>query len=125
MKKFTLIDRLRIPTYDKLTHVQTADLYFNAKKCKRCGICVRVCPGGCIVTDKVTKNDLLQDMKKAVKCGVPHVDVLKTGVTLCMACFCCGAACPQGAITIKRNFNPKYFYKRLTQTSDMTYPKKY
>ena len=125
MRKFSLMDRWRIPTYDKLEHMQTGDLYFNPKKCKQCGICIRVCPGGCIVTEKVTKKDLMKDMKKAVKSGVPHVDVLKTGATICIACFDCGAACPHGAISIKRNFDPKYFYKRLTQTSDMALPKKY
>ncbi|HPC08298.1 MAG TPA: hypothetical protein PLF77_05260, partial [Smithella sp.] len=80
---------------------------------------------GCIVTDKISKKDLMQDMKKAVKSGVPRVDVLKTGATLCIACFDCGAACPHGAISIKRNFDPKYFYKRLTQLSDMRLPRKY
>jgi ferredoxin len=125
MKKFSLIDRFRIPTYDNPNHVKTGDLFFNPTKCKQCGICIKVCPGGCLVTDKITKKDIMKDMKKAVKSGVPHVDVLKTGVTLCIACFDCGVACPHGAISIKRNFDPKYYYKRLTQTSDMAYPKKY
>jgi ferredoxin len=125
MRIFSLIDRLRIPTYDNPKHIQMGDLFFNPTKCKQCGICIKVCPGGCIVTDTATKKDVMQDMKKGVKAGVPHVDVLKTGVTLCIACFDCGAACPHGAISIKRHMDPKYFYKRLTQTSDMAYPKKY
>lgn len=125
MKKFSLIDRLRIPTYDKLTHMQTADLHFDPKKCQQCGICIKICPGGCLVTDKVSKKEVWQDMKKGVKAGVPRVDTVKTGATLCIACFDCGTACPHGAISIKKNFNPKYFFKRLTQTSDMVYPKKY
>ncbi len=125
MKKFRLIDRLRIPTYDNLNHMYDADLFFNPRKCKQCGICIKVCPGGCIVTDKVTKKEVMQDMKKGVKAGVPYVDKLKSGATLCIACFACGAACPHGAISIKRHMDPKYFYKRLTQTSDMTLPKKY
>jgi len=29
MKKFTLIDRLRIPTYDNVKHVKTADLFLT------------------------------------------------------------------------------------------------
>jgi len=68
---------------------------------------------------------MLKDMKKGVKSGVPYVDKMKSGVTLCMACYDCGAACPHNAISIKKNINPKYFYKRLTQASEMTYPKKY
>ena len=125
MKNFSLIDRFRIPTFDNPKHVKTADLFFNPTKCKQCGICVKVCPGGCLVTESIEKKDILKDMKKAVKSGVPRVMSLKTGATLCIACFDCGVACPHGAITIKRNFDPKYFYKRLTQTSDMVYPKKY
>lgn len=125
MKKFSLTDRFRIPTYDKPTHMQTGDLYFNAAKCKQCAICIRVCPGGCIITDTVTKNDVMDDLKKGVKSGVPRVDALKTGVTLCVACYDCGAACPHNAITIKKNFDPKFFYKRLTQASELTFPKNY
>lgn len=125
MKKFSLIDRLRIPTYDNPKHMKTADLFFNAAKCTQCGICIKICPGGCLETEKVTKKEVWQDMKRGVKAGVPRVAKLKTGVTLCIACFDCGAACPQGAISIKRNFDPKYFFKRLTQSSDMVYPKKY
>ncbi|HON59788.1 MAG TPA: 4Fe-4S binding protein [Smithella sp.] len=125
MKKFNLIDRLRIPTYDNPKHMKTADLFFNPAKCKQCGICIKVCPGGCLVTDKVTKKEVWQDMQNGVKAGLPRVMTLKGGSTLCIACFCCGAACPHGAISIKRNFNPKYFYKRLTQTEDMRYPKRY
>ncbi|HPC08299.1 MAG TPA: 4Fe-4S binding protein, partial [Smithella sp.] len=63
MKKFSVIDRWRIPTYDNPNHVKTADLFFNSKKCKQCGTCVKICPGGCIVTDKISKKDLMQDMK--------------------------------------------------------------
>jgi len=105
--------------------MQTGDLIFDALKCRQCGICIRVCPGGCLRTKSITKSDIMIDMKKAVKSGVPYVDAMDTGVTLCIACYDCGAACPQNAISIKKNFDPKYFYKRITQTSEMTYPKKY
>ena len=125
MKNFSFIDKFRVPTYDNPKHMKTADLFFNPRKCKQCGICVKICPGGCLVTDKVAKKDIFNDMKKAVKSGVPRVDVLKKGTSLCIACFDCGAACPHGAISLKRNFDPKYFYKRLTQTAELVYPKKY
>ena len=63
--------------------------------------------------------------QKKIISGVPRVDAVKTGATLYMACFDCGAACSHGAISIKSNFDPKYYYKRLTQTSDMALSKKY
>jgi ferredoxin len=125
MKKFSLMDRLRIPTYDNIKHMQTGDLIFDAMKCRQCGICIRVCPGGCLVTDSVTKIDIINDKKNGVKSGVPRVDSLKSGVTLCIACYDCGAACPYNAISIKKNFDPKYFYKRLNQAPEMRYPKNY
>ena len=125
MEKFRLIDRLRIPTYDNIKHMQGGDLIFDEMKCRQCGICVKICPGGCLLTDSVTKIDLISDMKKGGKSGVPRVASLKTGATLCIACFCCGAACPHKAISIKKNFNPGYFYKRLTQEPVMKYPKNY
>lgn len=125
MKKFSVIDRWRVPTYDNPNHMKTADLFFNPTKCKQCGICIKICPGGCVETERVTKKEVWEDMKKGVKAGLPRVATLKTGATLCIACFDCGAACPHDAISIKRNFDPKYFFKRLTQTSDLVYPKKY
>jgi ferredoxin len=125
MRKFSLIDRLRVPTYDNIKHMQTGDLAFDEMKCRQCGICIRICPGGCLKTSSVTKNDLIMDMKKGAKSGVPHVDALKSGVTLCIACYDCGAACPHNAISIKKNIDPKYFYKRLSQAPEMRYPKNY
>jgi len=116
---------LRIPTYDNVKHMQPGDLFFDEMKCRQCGICVKVCPGGCLVTNSVTKMEMLNNKKKGAKSGVPRVDTLKTGVTLCIACCDCEAACPHNAISIKRNFNPGYFFKRLTQTSEMRYPKNY
>jgi ferredoxin len=125
MEKIRLIDRLRIPTYDSVKQMQTGDLIFDKMKCRQCGTCIKVCPGGCILTDTTTKMDILSGGSNGGKCGMPRVATMKTGATLCIACYDCGAACPHGAITIKNNFNPGFFYKRLSQTSDMRYPKNY
>ncbi len=125
MEKLSLKDRFIIPTYDDPEQMSTADLIFDAEKCKECGICVSVCPGGCVLTDKVSKMDFMREVVKAGKCGRPYLDSVRPGVTLCVACYDCGAACPHGAISIRKHFNPGYFYKRLTQTSDMRYPKRY
>ncbi|KQC10130.1 MAG: hypothetical protein APR62_12645 [Smithella sp. SDB] len=125
MQKLSLLDRLRIPTYDNMMQMQTGDLIFDEMKCRQCGICVKICPGGCLVTNSVTKMDIMSGKEKGTKSGVPHVDTLKSGITLCIACYDCGAVCPHKAISIKRNFNPGYFFKRLIQTSEMRYPKNY
>jgi len=124
MERFRLIDGLRIPTYDNIKHMQCGDLIFDELKCRQCGICIKICPGGCILTDSVTKTKILSSEIKG-KTGVPRVASLPTGATLCIACFCCGAACPHGAISIKNNFDPKYFYKRISQASELKYPKNY
>ena len=125
MQKFTVLDRLRIPTYDNPKHIIMGDLEFDSTKCRECGICIRLCPGGCILSDSVRKSDYMDGGSKSGKCGLPRVDKTKSGVTLCIACFDCGAACPHGAISIKQNFQGGRFYKRLTQIFDMRYPKKY
>ena len=125
MKKLSLMDRLRIPTYDNINHMQAGDLIFDEMKCRQCGICVKICPSGSLVTNSVTKMEILNGRKKGGKSGIPHVETLKSGITLCIACYDCGAACPHNAISIKKNFNPGYFFKRLTQVSEMRYPKSY
>ena len=123
--QFSILDRYRIPAYDSKKQMLTGDLMFDPDKCRECGVCVQVCPGGCLLTDTTTKIDLTSGKASGGKYGIPHVVTLKSGATLCVACYDCGAACPHGAISIKNNFNPGYHFKRITQTSDMRYPKRY
>jgi ferredoxin len=124
-EKYTLLDRLIIPDYDTPRGVHSGNLAFDKDKCKECGICITLCPGGCLLTDKATKVELLSGAVKGGKYGVPHVDKARRGATLCIACYDCGAACPHDAISIASNFNPKRYFKRITQTDDMHYPVKY
>lgn len=125
MDEFTLKDKLTIPTYDDPRHMRSAELVFDAEKCKQCGICIQICPGGCLLTDTLSKSDFMKGTAKVKNSGVPRLDTIKPGVTLCIACFDCGTACPEDAISVKSNFNPRYYYKRISQTSDMEYPKRY
>ncbi|HRZ25509.1 MAG TPA: 4Fe-4S dicluster domain-containing protein [Spirochaetota bacterium] len=124
-EKYSLLDRLIIPDYDTPGGVSSGNLKFDTAKCKECGICISICPGGCLLTDRATKAGLLSGAVKGGRYGVPRVDKARKGATLCIACYDCGAACPHGAISIETHFDPKRFYKRLTQTADMTYPVKY
>jgi ferredoxin len=127
MKKitFSIIDRIRIPDYDTPKQMITGDLTFDPSLCKECGTCVQLCPGGCLITDTTEKADIISGKAKGGKYGIPRVTTTRLGATLCVACFDCGAACPHGAISIKSNFNPGYHFKRLTQTDDLRFPKKY
>lgn len=124
-EKLSFFDRIRIPTYDSPKQMQTGDLEFDKEKCRQCGICVQLCPGGCLLTDTTEKMDILSGRAKGGKYGVPRVVSTQKGATLCIACYDCGAACPHGAISIRNNFNPGLHFKRLTQTADMRYPKRY
>ncbi len=125
MDDFTLKDKLTIPTYDDPRDMRSAELHFDPDKCKQCGICIQICPGGCLRTDTLQKKDFMEGRAKVKDSGVPYLDSIKPGVALCIACFDCGTACPEGAISVKHNFNPRYYYKRISQTSDMEPPKRY
>ena len=105
--------------------MKTGRLVFDAEKCQECGQCILLCPGGGILSDRVTKMELMRGERPGGKCGLPRMDMVSPGITGCIACFDCGTVCPQGAIGIESNFNPGYYFKRLTQTSDMRYPKRY
>ncbi len=122
---YTLLDRLIIPDYDTPRGIRSGSLLIDPEKCRECGLCVRLCPGGCLYTERVSKNDLINGSAPEGKRGVPRLVATRRGTTLCIACFDCGTACPHGAITIEKNFNPTRYFKRLTQTSEMRYPRRY
>ncbi len=123
--KYSFFDRIRIPDYDSPKQMKTGDLNFDAALCRQCGVCIQLCPGGCLLTDAATKIGIISGAVKGGKYGIPHVATTRLGATLCVACFDCGAACPHGAISIKSNFNPGLHFKRLAQTTDVRYPKRY
>lgn len=124
MQTFTIKDRFKIPAFDDAKEMRTPVLHFSTDTCKNCGICVSVCPAGCIITANASKMDYINQTFKG-KCAPPHVIRMQYGAMLCIGCFDCGAACPHGAISVEGNFDPGYFYKNLNQSPDMRFPKKY
>ncbi|MDO9264296.1 MAG: AMP-binding protein, partial [Desulfosalsimonadaceae bacterium] len=106
----------KIPAYNDENDMTTGKLDFDDRKCKRCGICAFICPGRTIYRDPILSG---------WRNGLPRLMPSAKGITDCIACGCCVAACPEQAIRIERQFNPGYFFQRLTQTDRMTYPKSY
>lgn len=106
----------RIPDYNSAEEMTTALLSFDEQKCKKCGICTFICPARSIRRDTGPA---------AWRAGLPRLLTTAPGVTECIACGCCTVACPENAISIERSFNPGFFYRRLTQTTDLRYPKCY
>jgi len=43
--QLTLLDRLRVPTYDDGSQMRYGALVIDRSRCRECGICVRICPG--------------------------------------------------------------------------------
>jgi len=106
----------KIPDYNDPAQMTTGLLSFDDETCKRCGICSFICPARSIKSDTGPA---------AWRNGLPRLVPISPGITECIACGCCLAACPENAISIKRSFNPGFFYHRLTQTNNLKYPKCY
>ncbi|MFX0101520.1 MAG: 4Fe-4S dicluster domain-containing protein [Candidatus Hodarchaeota archaeon] len=108
----------KIPDYDSSKDMITGILEFDDEKCNRCGTCASICPGRSII---------IPPKQQGEKRGIPYLDELVPGVSLCMGCGDCLAACPNGAITVKRGFTVKegFHFRRLSQDAKLTFPKKY
>ncbi len=110
--------RKKIPTYIDPKQISSGLIKFDDEKCTRCGICASICPGGSILIPPKTDN---------AERGLPTLTETAPGVTDCVACGDCLASCPNKAISIIRGFrvHEPYFYQKVNQAKELTYPKKY
>ena len=106
----------RIPEYTSPAEMSTGQLVFDDKRCKRCETCMFICPARSILrnSDPISWRD-----------GLPYLKRSEPGITDCISCGCCLAACPHEAIRVTRGFNAGHFYQRLTQVPEMEFPHRY
>ncbi len=116
MLNLALGKKNKIPNYFKENQMTYGIVMFDPKACTGCGICVSLCPARGLILARRS-----EDSKKKI----PLMIQPALGISLCMACGDCRAACPENAISIKQGFNTRFFYRKLSQKPDMTGPKKY
>jgi len=118
MSYLSIIEKLRIPDYFRSKHTQSGAVEIDSSLCTGCNICASICPARAL--EMVERND-------GGKKKIPEMKVLfkDRDVKACLACGDCLAACPSDAITITRGYNSRYFFRKVAQTPDFAYPKKY
>ncbi|MEW5736531.1 MAG: 4Fe-4S dicluster domain-containing protein [Thermodesulfobacteriota bacterium] len=107
--------RFQIPDYLDPSETVSGELFFDPEKCTGCMLCTTICPARSVIMEKRKKGDKT----------VPRLDTIVPGVTGCVSCGCCVAACPSGAISIVRGFSAGKFYTRLHQAKELAFPKRY
>jgi crotonobetaine/carnitine-CoA ligase len=116
MNKTAVRPWTKIPDYHISRQMTTGRLGFDPAKCIRCDICTFICPARSIERE---------NRKNAGSKSLPYLKFFDQGVTNCIACGCCLAACPEAAIRIDRGFIAGQFYQRLSQTTDLVWPNRY
>ena len=116
MAHLTFLDRFLIPNYFKPRHIASGLMTFDRSKCNGCGICARICPSRCLIMSAKGPEG---------KRRPPRLAESAPNVTMCIACADCQAACPQAAIRVQRGFEAKLRFRKLSQSPEMKFPKKY
>ena len=101
MTKISLIERLRIPTYDNEKYAHTGRVKIDSAKCNGCGLCVTICPGHALYIEGQGKD------KKAK---------METDFPMCMSCNDCAAICEREAITVSEPYDFGYHFKILDRS---------
>ncbi|MBI5843900.1 MAG: 4Fe-4S binding protein [Deltaproteobacteria bacterium] len=109
-------DMFIVPDYTDPSQMVSGTLDFDDEKCVRCRLCTVICPARSIGMDNAVKG-----MKKPL----PHLQDIVEGVSGCVACGCCCAACPEGAISVTGGFYATRYYTRLHQAKELSFPMMY
>ena len=95
MGRFSILEKILIPTYNDPDEIAAGTVEFDYEKCSGCSICVEACPADSIV---------FQDKKPYLK---------PKGVNECIACGDCVAICPEGAIHVTRGYRYTKYFKTV------------
>jgi formate hydrogenlyase subunit 6/NADH:ubiquinone oxidoreductase subunit I len=99
MAYLTLMERLKIPTYDNPKYARSGRVTIDREKCNGCGNCALICPGGCLYVAGIGKDKRAHLMEEEF----PN----------CMSCNDCAAMCARDAIAVSQTYDFGFFYKTL------------
>jgi ferredoxin len=97
MPRFSLLDRILVPTVDDRSEVSSGEVVFDYDKCSGCRLCVEACPADTLLFVE-KKPRLKQDKQNE-----------------CMACGDCVAICPEGAIRLTRSYCFTKYFRTIDQ----------
>jgi ferredoxin len=104
MSHLTLLERLRIPTYDNESYATTGRVAIDHQKCNGCGSCVSICPGKALFltgSGREKKAEMEKDFPQ------------------CMSCNDCAAICKRGAVNVSKGYDFGYHFKALARGERM------
>jgi ferredoxin len=110
MAYLTLLEKLRIPTYDNPAYARSGRVTIDAEKCNGCGNCALICPGSVLYVAGLGKH------RKAYFMDGEFPD--------CMSCNDCMAMCERDAIKVSQTYDFGYFYKTLHR-GELAPPRKF
>jgi formate hydrogenlyase subunit 6/NADH:ubiquinone oxidoreductase subunit I len=95
MGKISFLEKIHIPTYNNPNEIHHGEIEFDYIKCKGCSMCQKICPANSIV---------MEDKKPRMT---------SPGSNFCIACGCCIAICPDGAVNLKSLYNYTGHFKTI------------
>ena len=95
MARFSVLEKILVPTYDDPDEVTPGQVAFDHEKCAGCSLCVQACPADTL---------LFEDKKPYLK---------PPGKNECVACADCVAICPEGAIQLTRGYRFTKYFKTI------------
>ncbi len=99
MRRFSLLEKIVVPTYDDPDQIAAGTVEWDYDKCTGCSLCVQACPADSIV---------LKDKRPVLK---------PAGENECIACGDCAAICPEGAIRVSKGYYYTHYFKTIDQGS--------